>query len=1487
MKTIRISEKNRAKGIPRVLMSIIRLWCITQPINADTFEDFQYTDNGPGITIEYYLGSGDEFGAVVIPDTIIGKPVTRIDDYSFRGRNEVTSVLIPGTVTTIGDFAFADCGNLTGVTIPEGVIGIGESAFSDCSGLTSVTLPGSVTSIGKWAFTRCGLTSVTVAGGVTNIVEWTFGECDQLEIVTILSGVKSIEDRAFAYCGGLTTVIMPDSVASIGVWAFERCTALTTFSVDDANPHFSSAGGVLFDKAKTLVIRCPAGMSGIYMIQASVSFIGELAFFDCDGLTGVTIPSGVTAIGEGAFNSCDGLANMIIPASVSSIGTSALANCSGLISIAVETDNPKFSSMDGVLFDQTESLLIQYPAGIGGDYVIPGSVTQIGDGAFAGCGRPPGSDLPVGLTGITIPDSVTSIGKAAFSGCNRLTSITLPAGVTRIEDFTFLDCNGLTVVTIPSGLTHIGAGAFGGCGYAWDPEQPGGLTGITIPDSVTSIGDGAFSGCNRLTSVTIPSGVTRIADRTFSYCTALESVIIPHGVTSIGEGAFFCGDSWWGNETPVGLMSVTIPDTVITIGNYAFSGCNRLKGVTIPDSVTSIGYSAFQGCRSLTSLDIPDSVTSVGREAFSHCSGLMNVMISSNLTSLEERLFYECTALEDVIIPSGVTSIGDEAFSCGENWWADTPPVGITSITIPETVSSIGNSAFSGCNRLTSVTIPESVVSIGYAAFQGCRNLTGIEIPGSIIHLGPYAFFRCSGLNSISVAESNANYCSSDGVLYNKPKTMLIQCPAGFSGFHAIPEGVVSIGDDAFYDCSNMTGVNIPDSVTTIGDAAFLGCGGLTSIDIPPEVSRIGHSMFLNCSGLTSITIPPGVTDIGMQAFWGCSGLVGMEIPASVTNIGESVFYQCSSLMSISVDDANPNFSSLNGVLFNKDRTSLIQFPTGMVGTYVIPAGVKSIESRAFAGSVGLTIVSISAFVTDIKSVAFDGCSGLTQVTIPSSVTSIGSSAFQQCASLTSALFSGNAPSMDWGVFDLTANDFTVYYFSGRTGFTSPTWLGYPAVAMDPAPMVVTGLSSGITAKSAMLLGTVNPNGASTIAQFEYGLTSAYERIAGATLWPNNGTNSVSVTASVNGLQPGQLYHYRLTATNPSGTGFGEDMTLTTHPALTVIAMHGVVLPASGQYSPGTVVELAATSSPGYIFGGWSGDATGSDNPLSVLMDANKTITANFVPDVFDHDGDGLSNHDEIVTYGTNPTLPDTDGDGLTDASEVGLGHYWIIAGAFTWEQARADARARHGELACFPTAARWNRAMESLGANALDNFTGLWIGANDAAEEGNWSWTSGEPFTFSQWATSRPSITSGNTLDYAEVSGGGGAELGKWYDRTATFLRDGYILETGYLTHPTIDDTDSDGFDDGFETNNAFNPTLASSTPEGIASLRILPGSLPPAVEFRFNAAKGVSYRIESSTDLNNWTAVETAIIGEGAAVIRSYSSGNLTQRFFRTTRN
>ena len=351
-------------------------------------------------------------------------------------------------------------------------------------------------------------------------------------------------------------------------------------------------------------------------------------------------------------------------------------------------------------------------------------------------------------------------------------------------------------------------------------------------------------------------------------------------------------------------------------------------------------------------------------------------------------------AIKTVKIQNGVTSIGDYAFdNC----------TSLTSIEIPSGVTSIGNSAFKNCTSLASIEIPSSVTSIGNEAFAYCTNLTSIEIPSGVTSIENYAFSNCTSLNSINVDKDNQSYSSEDGILFDKEKKKLITYPAGKKEKeYNIPSSVTSIGAGTFYGCRSLTRIEIPSSVTSIECLAFYGCTSLTSIEIPSSVTRIAAQVFYGCTSLTSIEIPSSVTSIGMWAFYNCTSLTSIEIPSSVASIGIYAFSRCVSLNSINVDKSNQEYSSEDGILFDKGKTKLITYPAGKKEKeYNIPSSVTSIGDYAFDNCTSLTRIEIPSSVTSIGREAFEKCERLTSIEIPSSVTSIGWNAFAYCTSLT------------------------------------------------------------------------------------------------------------------------------------------------------------------------------------------------------------------------------------------------------------------------------------------------------------------------------------------------------------------------------------------------------------------------------------------------------------------------------------------------------
>ena len=438
---------------------------------------------------------------------------------------------------------------------------------------------------------------------------------------------------------------------------------------------------------------------------------------------------------------------------------------------------------------------------------------------------------------------------------------------------------------------------------------------------------------------------------------------LKYEVTKKGEVAV-CGRSSGATiiEIPKYLSYKGYSYKVTSIGKYAFGWCTSLKSITIPNSVTSIGDGAFCSCTSLTSITIPDSVISIGENTFGACRRLRKITIPNSVTNIGVGAFSQCRSLTSITIPNSVISIGNYTFSSCES---------LRDITIPNSVTSIGEYAFSGCTSLTSITIPNSVTSIKSYAFRWCISLTSITIPNSVTRIGNDAFYECTSLTSIT-----------------------------------IPNSVTYIGYNAFDGCTSLTSITIPNSVTSIGDHAFDGCTSLTSITIPNSVTYIRYYAFSGCTSLTSITIPNSVTSIGDYAFSGCTILTSITIPKSVTNIGSAVFSGCISLNNIIVDKGNLSYSSLDGILYDKSKSTLLA--CGGKENVFVPNSVTSIGKHAFDGCTSLTSITIPNSVTSISSSAFSGCKSLTGITIPNSVTSIGYNAFDGCTNLTLSVYKGS-----------------------------------------------------------------------------------------------------------------------------------------------------------------------------------------------------------------------------------------------------------------------------------------------------------------------------------------------------------------------------------------------------------------------------------------------------------------------------------------------
>ena len=491
---------------------------------------------------------------------------------------------------------------------------------------------------------------------------------------------------------------------------------------------------------------------------------------------------------------------------------------------------------------------------------------------------------------------------------------------------------------------------------------------------------------------------------------------------------------------------------------------SQVKKAVIEDGVTSIGYSAFGTCSALTSVTIPNSVTSIGRGAFYCCTSLRSVTIPNGVTAIDESLFYNCTSL--------------------------------TSVTIPNSVTSIGYHAFSGCTSLTSVTIPDSVTSIGYGAFYW------------------------SGA-AVSVVSENKNYCSEDGVLYNKQKTVLLYGGA-CKGTFKIPNSVTSIGDSAFDNCDALTSVTIPNSVTSIGYHAFSGCTSLTSVTIPDSVTSIGEYAFYNCTSLTSVMIPDSVTSIGDSVFQDCNSLTNVTILGSVTAIADSMFWCCTSLTSVT-----------------------------------IPKSMTSIGRNAFFWCDSLTDVYYTGTASGWAKISIgDGNEDLTNATLhcaksaPSApVVKIGNSATSGKPMLTWNAVEG---ATSYRIYRSTARG-SGYSLLGTTTATSYTNTGAKAgttyyyrvkacndAGLSPYSNVVSGKVKSVTLKPSAPVVKIGNSAASGKPMLTWNAVSGATSYKVYRATSQNGTYSllgtVTTTSYTNtGAKAGTTYYYKVKAVNSAG----------------------------------------------------------------------------------------------------------------------------------------------------------------------------------------------------------------------------------------------------------------------------------------------------------------------------------------------------------------
>lgn len=841
-----------------------------------------------------------------------------------------------------------------------------------------------------WYYYCSDIVSVVIQKGVTSVGEYAFSYCRSLIAVDAsASSVTRIESSAFSECESLITVKLPETVCEIGQWAFSGCS-------DMKNINFPS----------------------------SLKTVGRAAFSSCSSLSSAVLPSGTETIGDNAFSGCKGLTKFTLPRGVKSFGDSVFSGCTSLATLNVENGNEYYSSDgdDNLYNADKTAFILRLPTKTDSVFTLPDTVETIAGSAFYGC---------TNLTSVEYsPENVKEIKRSAFSG-SGITSATVYAGI-NYGDGVFLNCTQLQSVTVEDGTKTLAGSIFSGCTA---------LESIVIPDSVTYIYYLAFKGCTSLNSVTLSRNTEEIYDWVFWNCTSLERIDIPDSVKSIGKEAFKnctsletvnigSGTGYIASDAFSGCTA--IKNFIVSADNGAFCSDND-KAVYTKDKTVLVMYPCGSEDESYTLL--PETRV-INYNAFSGCAALTEVLLNDGLETIRTEAFLNCTSLGRVIIPDTVTYISASSFrntafynddaswtdNCLYNgaWLLEVKADAVKNLSVQSGTKYLSdgclyNPSYFGSITIETVHFPESFVGMSDGAFQDCKNLTAFTVDAD------NAYYSADG---------------ETGVLYNKDKTKLLVCPRGNADTELdVPDTVEYIAPYALYNCRKLTKVTLPDSLKTIGKYAFYYCSRLRDLDLPGNLESIGERAFYNCSNFNPSELPSSVRYIGSHAFlfsgayddetkWDGNllyigdflldsrrddavteiivkdgtramaiGAIGYNfstaesivLPAELEAVENGFLSDCESLKSIQVSEDNQNLMSRDGVLYNKDMTSLLSYP-------------RARQASSF---------DIPETVTTLAPDAFIYCREFDHITIPRSMRMISEYAFGYCYSLKSVSYSG------------------------------------------------------------------------------------------------------------------------------------------------------------------------------------------------------------------------------------------------------------------------------------------------------------------------------------------------------------------------------------------------------------------------------------------------------------------------------------------------
>ena len=866
---------------------------------------------GDNATWEYDNGTLTISGTGAMADYTDALTDNPWNDY----RTSITKVVIGDDITHIGNWAFMGCGALSEVTIGDHVASIGAEAFANClnEDFKYLAIPASVENIGAFALSNIKYLEYIACYASTAP---TLG----LEALTILNNLVAIYvptakvanyQAATGWRDLSAKITYPHGNCGDGepatdavTWAFDMASGTMTLTGTGAVKTFSDQNPMAYPwNSEDAIVWNPTGMDG--------------NAWGWQGITSLVIGEGITNLPDYSFGMYIHLTSVTLPSTLTSVGASSLEECA-FTSITLPEG---LETIGDYAFLASEFSSI----------TLPSTLTTIGGSAFNDCES---------LTSITIPANVTSIGESAFQNCIALETVTmLRATPPTLGDLAFYDYNdviipALTAINVPAANVEDYKAAAGWSDYAALIVAGGGAPATTTTFTYTATEKIAafdtyanFTGATALKShdwdegtgagtVVYEGTVTALALRALKGA-KLTTITIPASVTTIGDRAFE-------NCTTLTAVAFAETPTVETFGEYAFAGCDALAAFTVPSGVTTLGVGLFQSCDELATITIPESVTSLGENCFMYCKKLNTVNFTGTpqVGAISKNLFHYCDALAAIAIPASVTTIGDNAFN-------QCKALSSVTFTGSSSLTTIGTCAFSGCTSLETITLPESLTTIGTVQEMGGdlyyngsvfskAGITSIELPKNLTTIYGGGHFTNCPITSLTVNAANTKYDSRDGcnaVIETASNKFVLGCVAS-----TVPDGIVSIGREAYFGEEQEFSLTLPESVTTIEERAFHYSTGLKSINIPSGVTEILAETFAQCN-FTNLVIPNSVTTIGEMAFAMCMSLKTLTLGGGLTEIGDWAFGMCPNVTDVYCY-ADPSKLTWDGAGFADDKAT-------------------------------------------------------------------------------------------------------------------------------------------------------------------------------------------------------------------------------------------------------------------------------------------------------------------------------------------------------------------------------------------------------------------------------------------------------------------------------------------------------------------------------------------------------------------------------------